>query len=165
MKKNGDETKFGSQTHRDVCAFRIKSLLSFEATLELDKPNTWFKFYHCIDWLKHQTVEFIKTQKKMGKVIMGYGASTKFNTTLQYFGLTSELITAIAERSPAKYGLRTVGTEIPIISEEEMRSAKPDFLLVGPAHFISEFKEREKDLLDTGTKFIVTMPRFEIIEK
>jgi hypothetical protein len=113
--------------------------------------------------LKEKTISFIKEEKAKGRVIMGYGASTKFNTTLQYFGLTNELITAIADRNPDKYGLRTVGTNIPIISEQDCRLARPDYLLVGPAHFISEFMEREAALLKSGTRFIVTMPNFEII--
>jgi len=94
---------------------------------------------------------------------MGYGASTKGNTLLQYFGLDSSLITAIAERNPQKWGLRTVGTNIPIISEEEMREAQPDYLLVLPWHFISEFKERESEYLNKGGKFIVPCPKFKII--
>lgn len=163
MKKNGDVTKFGSQTHRDVCEFRIKSLLAYEQTLKLDMPQTWFKFYDRINDLKKQTVEFIIAEKEKGKAVYGYGASTKFNTVLQYFGLDATMIPAIADRSPAKYGLRTVGSNIPIISEEQMRQEKPDYLLVGPAHFISEFKERELDLLKSGTKFICIMPSFQII--
>lgn len=165
MKKTGDETKFGSQTHRDVCRFRIKSLLAYEKTLGLDNPETWFEFYLRINILKQQTIEFIKSEKAKGKTIYGYGASTKFNTTIQYFGLDSNLITAIADRSEAKHGLRTVGSNIPIISEQEMRLMSPDYLLVGPAHFISEFKEREAELLANGTKFICIMPQFQIIGK
>jgi hypothetical protein len=163
MKDIADTTKFSSQTHRDVCAFRIKSLLSHEKTLKLDEPETWMEFYNQINILKVKTRKFIQSEKAKGKVIMGYGASTKFNTVLQFLQLDNEMISAIAERNPDKYGLRTVGSNIPIISEEEMRLAKPDYLLVGPAHFISEFKEREEALLKSGTKFIVTMPSFQII--
>lgn len=163
MKIGGDEKKFSSQTHRDVCKFRVRSLLCYEKLLNLDMPHTWVNFYERINDLKKQTVDFIISEKAKGKTIMGYGASTKFNTTIQYFGLTNEMITAIADRSPAKHGLLTVGSKIPIISEKEMRQRKPDYLLVGPAHFLSEFMEREATLLKSGTKFITTMPKFEII--
>jgi len=73
------------------------------------------------------------------------------------------LISGIAERSPFKYGLHTVGSNIPIFSEEEMRRAKPDYLLVLPWHFINEFKKREDEYLRAGGKFIVPCPKFEII--
>lgn len=154
---------FASQTHRDVCSFRINSLLEYEKILELDNPKTWEVFHTRIKELKDQVSDFIIKERSRGKTIYGYGASTKGNTLLQYFNLDHMLITAIAERSTYKWGLKTVGTEIPIISEEEMRKAKPDYLLILPWHFQSEFRERERDLLSTGTKFIIPCPKFEVV--
>lgn len=44
-----------------------------------------------------------------------------------------------------------------------MRKIKPDYLLILPWHFINEFKEREKDYLIEGGKFIVPCPKFEVV--
>lgn len=163
MKQNGNEKKFSSQPYRDVCNMRISSLLEYEKTIKLDSVDTWLKFYQDINNLKEKTVSFIKKVKSQGKTVGAYAASTKGNTLLQYFGLDHTLIDAIAERSTYKWGLRTVGTNIPIISEDEMRKAKPDYLLVLPWHFINEFIEREDEFLKQGGKFIVPCPKFEII--
>lgn len=163
MKSSSDIKSFASQPHRDVCQFRINSLLQYEKKLNLDSIVTWKQFFDKIERLKEQTVTFIKQEKSKGKKIWGYGASTKGNTLLQYFGLDNTLIDGIAERSVYKWGLKTIGTNIPIYSEEEMRKNKPDYLLVLPWHFIQEFKEREKDFLMGGGKFIVPCPKFEII--
>jgi hypothetical protein len=163
MKTTSDKTKFASQPYRDVCNFRINSLLEYELKLKLDNVQTWINFYNKINELKEQTISFIKQEKEKGKVIWGYGASTKGNTLLQYFNLDNTLIDGIAERSTFKYGLKTVGTNIPIYSEEEMRKIKPDYLLILPWHFIKEFKDRENEYLKNGGKFIVPCPKFEII--
>jgi hypothetical protein len=163
MKENADVRKFATQPHRDVCNFRIQSLLTLEEKLKLDSVDTWVDFYNRILDLKEQTVSFIKSEKEKGKKIWGYGASTKGNTLLQYFGLDNTLIDGIAERSVYKWGLKTVGTNIPMYSEEQMRNEKPDYLLVLPWHFISEFVERERDFLLGGGKFIVPCPKFQII--
>jgi hypothetical protein len=163
MKETSDKTNFGSQPHRDICKFRVNSLLQYEETLKLDSIDTWLDFYNRINELKEKTVSFIKSEKEKGKKIWGYGASTKGNTLLQYFGLDHTLIEGIAERSPHKFGLKTVGTNIPIYSEQEMRNQKPDYLLVLPWHFINEFVERESDFLKNGGKFIVPCPNFNII--
>jgi hypothetical protein len=163
MKENANVTKFATQPHRDVCNFRIQSLLTLEEKLKLDSVDTWMDFYNRILDLKEQTVSFIKSEKEKGKKIWGYGASTKGNTLLQYFGLDNTLIDGIAERSVYKWGLKTVGTNIPMYSEEQMRNEKPDYLLVLPWHFISEFVERERDFLLGGGKFIVPCPKFQII--
>ncbi|NBO36198.1 methyltransferase domain-containing protein [bacterium] len=163
MKENAQISKFGTQPHRDVCKFRVKSLLAYEKTLNLNEVEIWLEFFDKINELKEKTVAFIKEQRAKGKTVWGYGASTKGNTLLQYFGLDNSLIDGIAERSIHKFGLKTVGTNIPIYSEDEMRKAKPDFLLVLPWHFINEFTERERDFLSSGGKFIVPCPKFQII--
>jgi len=165
MKKDADETSFGTQPYRDVCRFRRESILAHEIISEINTKKAWTEFFKKIEALKEQTVSFIKQAKAEGKTIWGYGASTKGNTLLQYFGLDHTLIDAIAERSPYKFGLRTIGTDIPIKSEEEMREAKPDYMLVLPWHFINEFVQREHEYLINGGKFIVPCPQFQIVGK
>jgi NDP-4-keto-2,6-dideoxyhexose 3-C-methyltransferase len=116
-----------------------------------------------VNRIKEDVVGFIKEQVGRGKTVYVYGASTKGNTLLQYFGLDRTLITAAAERNPDKWGKVTVGTHIPIVSEEEARAAKPDYFLVLPWHFLEEFRLREKAYLLSGGKFIVPMPHFTLI--
>lgn len=163
MKNKGNEKKFGSKPYRDVCRFRIESLLNYENNLNLDKVETWKNFFNKIKNLKEKTILFIKNETAKGKIIWGYGASTKGNTLLQYFKLDENLIEAIAERSEFKIGLKTIGSNIPILSEKLMRERKPDYLLILPWHFINEFKQRESEYLKSGGKFIVPCPEFEVI--
>lgn len=166
QKDIADVNSFGTSPLRDVCRFRINSILHYEREhFNLTDIEIWNTFQKNIESLKEQTVSFIKAEKAKGKIICGYGASTKGNTLLQWFGLDHTLITAIAERSPYKFGLKTIGTNIPILSEEEVRNMKPDYMLVLPWHFISEFVEREKYFLENGGKFIVPCPKFQIISK
>jgi 2-polyprenyl-3-methyl-5-hydroxy-6-metoxy-1,4-benzoquinol methylase len=164
-KKKSAVTSFATAPYRDVCNVRVESLLKWEKGLKLDKEEIWLDFFNRIEALKKETVDFIKDEKAKGKVICGYGASTKGNTLLQYFGLDNTLIDAIAERSPYKFGLKTIGTNIPIKSEEEVRAMNPDYMLVLPWHFIAEFVKREDEFLSKGGKFIVPCPTFEIIGK
>lgn len=161
--KNANPAAFATAPYRDVARMRVDSILGHEKSLGLNKKKIYMDFWKEINALKKQTVDFIKRERNKGKTIWGYGASTKGNTLLQWFGLDHTLIDAIAERSEAKYGLKTAGTNIPILSEADMRDAEPDYLLVLPWHFIDEFKKRETDFLKRGGKFIVPCPRFEII--
>jgi hypothetical protein len=164
QKEIANVASFGTSPLRDVCSFRVQSILDYEINkFDIGKPEVWKEFMDNIEALKNQTVEFIKQEKAKGKVICGYGASTKGNTLLQWFGLDNTMIDAIAERSPYKFGLKTIGTNIPILSEEEVRAMKPDYMLVLPWHFISEFIVRENEYLTNGGKFIVPCPKFEII--
>src|ERR1035437_4922847 len=163
MKESANIKTFASQPYRDICNFRINSLLEYEKTLKLDSVEIWNNFFNDINALRDKTVSFIKDEKAKGKRIAGYGASSKGNTLLQYFGLDSSLIDCIADRSSYKWGLKTVGTNIPIVSEAEARKENYDYMLVMPWHFINEFIEREKEFLEKGGKFIIPCPKFEII--
>lgn len=160
---DADPAKFGSRPARDVAQMRVQSLLAYEHVNNVNEVEVWLDFYHQMERLKTRVRTFIRGVRDQGGTVWGYGASTKGNTLLQYFGLTSDDIDGIAERSPYKYGLRTVGTNIPIYSEDEMRAASPDYMLVLPWHFINEFVAREQDYLQAGGKFIVPCPQFQVI--
>jgi hypothetical protein len=163
QKEIAKSESFGSSPYRDVAKMRLESLREYEKTLNLQDKESYNTFWNNVQDLRKQTYDFIKKVHDEGKSIWVYGASTKGNTLLQWFNLDNCLIDGAAERSPYKYGLKTIGTNIPIHSEETMRRINPDYLLVLPWHFINEFKEREKDYLNNGGQFIVPCPKFEII--
>lgn len=139
----------------------------------LDKGSIDF-FEHCsmsdlldfkrrIDDSRDKCLSFIKNEVKNGKTVYVYGASTKGNVILQYYGLDHTLITAAAERSPEKWGKYTIGTGIPIISEEEARNAQPDYFLVLPWAFFNEFYDREVEWRHKGGKFILPLSEFRVV--
>jgi hypothetical protein len=113
--------------------------------------------------IKRDVVGYIREQVGGGKTVYVYGASTKGNTLLQYFGLDCSLIKAAADRNPDKWGKVTVGTHIPIVSESEARASRPDYFLVLPWHFLDEFQQRERDYLRAGGRFILPAPHFSIV--
>jgi NDP-4-keto-2,6-dideoxyhexose 3-C-methyltransferase len=116
-----------------------------------------------IDDNRQKCVDFIKAEVAKGKKVYVYGASTKGNVILQYYGLDTSLITAAAERSPEKWGKYTVGSWIPIVSEADARAAQPDYFLVLPWAFFNEFYNRESDWRAKGGKFIVPLPEFRVV--
>ena len=113
---------------------------------------------------RDRCVAFIKDVVGQGKRVWVYGASSKGNTILQYYGLDHTLIEGAAERSPEKYGKYTVGTMIPIFSEAEARLQQPDYFLVLPYAFIDEFYERETAWRQAGGRFIVPLPEFRVLD-
>jgi C-methyltransferase C-terminal domain/Putative zinc binding domain/Methyltransferase domain len=138
-------------------------LSEFDLALDTDAPYTVFS--KNIKKIRNDLRAFLKKAKAQKKLVHGYGASTKGNTTLQYCGITPDLLPAIADRNEDKWGTTTVGTNIPVISEADSRKQRPDYYFVLPWHFIKEFKQRESEFLDRGGKFVVPMPHVEIIGK
>jgi SAM-dependent methyltransferase len=158
-----NRSSFGDEAYRQAAAARVSSLRDSEKDLRLDETTPYREFAERVQRIKQQVCDFIQEQVGHNKKVFVYGASTKGNTMLQYFGLDHSMITAASERNPDKWGMVTVGTRIPIVSEAEARAAKPDYFLVLPWHFIEEFKAREHEYLSTTGKFIVPLPHFELV--
>ncbi|HVM88585.1 MAG TPA: class I SAM-dependent methyltransferase [Puia sp.] len=136
-----------------------------EFDLELDTDKPYVAFQYRIEKVKDELHELLVKLKHEGKRVHIYGASTKGNTILQWCDINNMLVEYAAERNPDKYGAYTLGTNIPIISEQESRAMNPDYYLVLPWHFKKEFLEREKEALDKGTGFIFPVPTIEIFKK
>ncbi len=154
---------FADETYRALGRERVQALRDQEMKLGLEERRPYSEFNMWVSRIKADVVGFIKEQVALRKKVYVYGASTKGNTLLQHFGLDKTLIAAAADRNPEKWGRTTVGTEIPIVSEEEARAQKPDYFLVLPWHFIEEFKQREMKYLADGGRFILPAPHFILI--
>lgn len=159
-------------THLDNFRFRqpdfdrnIKLLRQREFDMELDTDRPYKNFQDRINVHREDLNALLKRLKREGKSIHVYGASTKGNTILQWCGIDQRIIDVAAERNPDKYGAVTLGTDIPIVSEEESRAMKPDYYLVLPWHFREEFLRREEETLARGTALIFPLPTVEIVRE
>ena len=114
---------------------------------------------------RNEVYDFVDNAVSDDKVVCVYGASTKGNFLLQWYGLDDELIRFAADKSPEKWAKVTAGTDIKIYSEAIVRNYRPDYFLVLPYAFLPEFIEREKDerWRKAGGKFIVPLPELRIV--
>lgn len=141
----------------------IDWLLGQEDRMGLDTVRPFREFEDRVFRHRADLVRLLKALAADGKKVLGYGASTKGNVTLQFCGVTTAEIAAIAEVNPEKYGRITPGTHIPIISEADARAMNPDYFLVLPWHFKEGIIQREQDYISRGGKFIFPFPEIEII--
>jgi hypothetical protein len=141
----------------------VNWLLEQEDRMGLNTPRPFRDFEERVFRHREDLTRLIRTLNDSGKTVLGYGASTKGNVTLQFCGFTKDDIKAIAEVNPDKFGAYTPGTHIPIISEAEARAMKPDYFIVLPWHFKDGIVRREKDYLASGGKMIFPFPEIEIV--
>ncbi len=144
-------------------AEQLRRLRVSEFELALDSPAPYEEFRQRVELVRDELLSTCRMLHDEGKKIHVYGASTKGNTILQYADIDHALIEAAADRNSDKWGSETIGTQIPIISEEDSRAMNPDYYLVLPWHFLDEFLEREREFLEGGGKFIVPLPEVRII--
>jgi hypothetical protein len=141
----------------------IEWLLQQEDRMGLNTPRPYRDFEERVFRHRQDLVRLIRGLTADGKKVLGYGASTKGNVLLQFCGLSSADIPAIAEVNPDKFGCVTPGTHIPIVPEAEARAANPDYFLVLPWHFKDGIVRREKDFLRRGGNLIFPFPEIEIV--
>ena len=141
----------------------INWMLGQEDRMGLHTPRPFRQFEERVFEHRENLLRLIRDLNADGKTVMGYGASTKGNVLLQFCGLTNKDIPFIAEVNPDKFGAFTPGTNIPIVSEAEVKTMKPDYMLVLPWHFRDNIIQREAEYLASGGKLIFPMPEIEIV--
>ncbi|MBI3565130.1 MAG: class I SAM-dependent methyltransferase [Elusimicrobia bacterium] len=99
-----------------------------------------------------------------GKSVIGYGASGRATTIMNYCGIDGRYLDFVVDDAPAKHGFLTPGTHCPIKpwSDVEAMAKKPDYALVFAWPFIAEVRKRRADYLKNGGKFIVPLPAVEV---
>ena len=100
-----------------------------------------------------------------GETVVGYGASGRANTILQYCQLNSKHIPYIIDDAPAKIGFYTPGSHIKIVDSKILSSKeRPDYILLFAWAFLDEIKERNKLYLKNGGKIIIPLPKVRIVK-
>ncbi len=141
----------------------IDALVAIEKTQRLDTMEPYRVFARRVADHRTDLLETLAKIRAEGATILGYGASTKGNVILQYCGLTTDDIPAMAEVNPDKFGALTPGTNIPIISEQEAHARNPDYFLVMPWHFRENLIQREAEFLRRGGKMLFPLPEISIV--
>ena len=141
----------------------IEWYLGHEAEMGLGTVKPYLDFADRVKAHKKQFCDLLEILCNDGRLVCGYGASTKGNVILQYCGITEETIKAIGEVNPDKYGSFTPGTLIPIDDENIVKGMQPDYLVVFPWHFRNGILSKEADYLESGGRFIFPLPFIDIV--
>ena len=141
----------------------LDALRQLELSIELDSLKPFKEFWSRVLMSRDNLLALLGRLKSEGKIIAGYGASTKGNVLLQFCGLGPDTIPYIAEVNEDKFGAFTPGTHIPIVSEQQAQAEAPDYYLVLPWHFREGILRREIAFLNRGGKFIFPLPEAEVV--
>lgn len=141
----------------------VTRVLAEEKAAGLTNEATYHAFAQHVEENKKKVVSLLKELKSKGKKIVGYGAPAKSNTLLNYYGVGKETLDYLTDTTTLKQGLFSPGTHIPIVSPDRLLTDTPDYILLLAWNFKDAILEKEKALRAKGVKFIVTVPRVEII--
>ncbi|MGF7078352.1 methyltransferase domain-containing protein [Mucilaginibacter sp. UYCu711] len=141
----------------------VAQLINKEIAKGVDKLDFYSNFTSKVNQIKVDLLEFLVNQKKAGKKVAAYGAAAKGNTLLNYCGVKNDLIDFVVDANPAKQNKFLPGSHIPVVNEQYLKDAKPDFVIILPWNIKNEIQQQLKYIKDWNANFVVAIPAIEII--
>lgn len=132
--------------------------LQEEKDCQLGLKECWLKFAQASLKHKEKLKKIIAEETEKGANIIGYGASARSSTLLNYCGINHSHLICIADGNPLKQGKYTAGTDIPILSPESAFGKKPNTILLLSWNFKDEILLIIKEKYHFRGKVILPMP-------
>lgn len=143
---------------------RVDEMKKAEAGWGVFRLETYARFAEQVKRTKRNILTFLIEAKNAGRSVVGYGAPGKGNTLLNYCGIRRDFLDYTVDRSPHKQGKYTPGTRIPILSPEEVKKTKPDYLFILPWNLKDEIIQQNAFIRDWGGKFVVPIPEIRVFD-
>ena len=142
---------------------RVDQQRNKERTLGLEKPDTFDRFKQNCEASRNQLVALLKDLKEKGKRVVGYGATSKSTTILNYCSIKPELLEFISDTTPIKQGKFTPGAHIPVLPYEKFTENYPDYALLFAWNHAREIMDKEEAFRAVGGKWIVYVPEVKVL--
>ena len=137
--------------------------LEKEKALGLDKPLVYERFKRNCEDSKDALTSLLKGIKKEGKRVVGYAATSKSTTILNYCGIGPDLIEFISDTTPIKQGKFSPGAHIPVRPYEEFLVKYPNYALLFAYNHAKEIMAKEQKFMASGGKWIVYVPEVKVL--
>jgi 2-polyprenyl-3-methyl-5-hydroxy-6-metoxy-1,4-benzoquinol methylase len=142
---------------------RLRDLRGREREFGIDTLATYRAFADRVRATKRALLDFLIRVKGEGRSVVGYGAPAKGNTLLNYCGIRTDFLDYVVDRSPHKQSRFLPGTHIPIHAPERIAETRPDYVLILPWNLTAEVTEQMHWVREWGARFVVPIPRVEIL--
>jgi methylation protein EvaC len=119
-------------------------------------------FHRCVENSRRDLSELLKSLKHNGKRIVGYGATSKSTTVLNYCQIGPDLIEYICDTTPGKQGKYTPGMHIPVKPYSEFEQDRPDYAVLFAWNHAKEIMAKEKAFVQHGGKWITYVPKVKV---
>jgi len=125
--------------------------------------STYKKFSDRVHLSKNKLKNVLESLKSQKKSIIGYGATAKVTTILNFCKIDNKLIDYFVDTTPDKKDKYVPGTNI-IVKKYNKKLINPyKFIFLGAWNFKNEIFRKEKKFIIKGGKFITHIPFPKII--
>ena len=136
----------------------VEQVLREENEAGILDPAAWQRFGDGARTQKRLLRAELSSLQSAGKMVVGYGASGKGQSMIQFCELDARLVKYVADKSAMKIGTLAPGSHIPVVSPETMRADPVDIVLLFAWNFASEILEQEQALRQRGARFLHPIP-------
>ncbi len=143
---------------RAVLAQRAK-----EEKLALGSLQTYLQFRRNVERSRDQLMSLLQDCAKQGRRVVGYGATSKSTTVINYCGITPGLVEFISDTTPIKQAKFSPGMHIPVRPHDEFAKRYPEYALLFAWNHAHEIMDKEKAFRSAGGKWIVYVPQVGIL--
>ena len=134
-----------------------------EARLGLARFETFEELRRRIERSRDELMALLRELKRQGKRVVGYGATSKSTTVTNYCGITPDLVEFISDTTPIKQGTFSPGAHLPVRPHEEFATRYPDYALLFAWNHAGEIMAKEQGFQRAGGRWIVYVPKVEVI--
>jgi len=153
--------------HKNNNKIKIKKSVSLQLSREikfgLHNYSTYKKFGISVKKSKNDLIKIFKKLKDKNKKIIGYGATAKACTVLNYCNIDNEIIDYFVDTTPDKSNRFMPGKNIKIKKYEKTLLNNVDYIYLGAWNFKNEIFKKEISFIKKGGKFITHVPIPKII--
>ena len=142
---------------------RVRDEIKKELNFGLDKFSTYKKFEKKVKISKKNLLSIFDKLKKNKSRVIGYGATAKSCTVLNYCGLGNTDIKYFFDTTSYKVNKYLPGSKILIKKYKKLNRQEVDVVYLGAWNFKEEIFNKEKSFIKNGGKFITHIPYPKII--
>ena len=138
-------------------------MLADERAWGVDKDATYAAFASDVEAVRRDLLALVDELRREGHHVAAYGAAAKGATLLNYAGIGADRIDFVADRNTYKQGRYMPGARIPIVAPSALLDRAPAYTLLLTWNFADEIFAQQAEYRARGGKFIVPVPRVELV--
>ena len=133
---------------------KVVEILAEEKAAGLHLPETYEQFRNNCELSKNRLVRLLTEEKAAKRRVVGYAATSKSTTILNYCNIGTDLIEFISDTTPIKQGKFSPGMHIPVMPYEAFSANYPDTALLFAWNHLKEITEKEKTFAAQGGRWL-----------
>ncbi len=141
----------------------VKGVIAREQKLGVGDAATYERFRAACEAQRDALVGILRKVRAEGKRVVGYGATSKSTTIMNYCGIGPDLIEFITDTTPNKQGKVTPGSHVPVKPHADFAASYPEYALLFAYNHAQEIMEKEAAFAKSGGRWITYVPEVKIL--